>query len=370
MSWLGKHSLAGALLLLVVDLTANAQERPEEIALRAEVDLRGQAESEERDLASRISETGAIDAAPDKDEVSISAGKDKSVAKISLSRDSSLGRLTAALSTPINQKDDATQFFTLDGPAEDVKLDSEWKWKSFGLRRLPEVDFPELSARRLLLCESFGVPQGTACTDTELEKTMTAAGRSSSEIAQALDDFFTVKIVGTNRTVPLLRAIPYRDFLLGGSVGRTERKFFDPSGAQVEDDRLSYSLNAAYRRIFESSRLTVSLATQRKFKEADKARQCAVVDGSTLERCKDLPLGEAAVVDSVPLTIEYRLWRKRFAVSPKLAYDFEQEVAAASLPIYLITNSEGRLNGGIRVDWEEHKDPVAFVFVSSVLGLD
>jgi len=370
MSRLAKHSLAGALLLLAANLSVNAQERPEEVALRADVDQRGQSESEERDLASRASETGAVDAAPDKDEVSISAGKDKSVAKISLSRDSSLGRLTAALSTPINQRDDATQFFTLDGPAEDVKLDLEWKRKSFGLRRLPKVDFPELTERRLELCDRFAVPQGTACTDTELENAMTAAGRPSSEIAQALDDFFTVKIVGTNKPVPLLRVIPYRDFLVGGSVGRTERTFFDLPDSQREDDRLSYSLSASYRRIFESSRVTVSLATQRKFKEAEKARKCAVVDSSTLERCKDLPLGEAAVVDSVPFTVEYRLWRKSFAVSPKLAYDFEQQVAAASLPLYLITDSAGKLTGGIRVDWEEHKDPVAFVFVSSPLGLD
>lgn len=28
----------------------------------------------------------------------------------------------------------------------------------------------------------------------------------------------------TNRTVPLLRAIPYRDFLLGGSVGRKKAR--------------------------------------------------------------------------------------------------------------------------------------------------
>jgi len=114
--------------------------------------------------------------------------------------------------------------------------------------------------------------------------------------------------------------------------------------------------------------MTLSLTTQRKFKEADQARSCKAVAGSTLERCKDLPLGEAAMVDSAPLTFEYRRWGALFAVSPKLIYDFRRHVAAASLPIYLFPDSTGKLTGGIRVDWEQHKRPVASVFVSS--GLD
>ena len=76
------------------------------------------------------------------------------------------------------------------------------------------------------------------------------------------------------------------------------------------------------------------------------------------------------MVDSVPLAFEYRTLRRLFAISPKLVYDFKRRVAAASLPIYLLPDSTGRLTGGFRVDWEEHKHPVAFVFVSSPLGLD
>lgn len=359
MNRIARHAATGAALFAVVSLSASAQSQ-QETALRAAL-------SEVLDSFSRTSETGAVDAAPQKDEVSVSAGKDKSVAKISVSRNLSPGRLSAALSTPINQKDDATQFFTLDGPAEDVKLDLEWKTKAFGLGRLPDVDFPDLAARQLQVCNRLNV---SPCSDEDLEKALQEAGRRLTGITNELEDFFTARIVSTGETASLLRLIPYRELLLGGSVGRTERKFFDLPGTEKEDDRLSYSLSAAYRRVFVSSRFTVSLTTQRKFKEAEKARNCTVVDGSTLERCKDLPLGEAAILDSVPFSIEYRRWWNRWAVSPKLAYDFEREVAAASMPIYLVADTEGRLTGGIRVDWEEHKDPVAFVFVSSPLGLD
>ncbi len=95
----------------------------------------------------------------------------------------------------------------------------------------------------------------------------------------------------------------------------------------------------------ESSRVTLGLTAQRKFEEAEKARKCTLVADSTLERCKDLPLGEAAMVDSVPLAFEYRTLRRLFAISPKLVYDFKRRVAAASLPIYLLPDSTGRLTG-------------------------
>jgi hypothetical protein len=370
MSRLARHTLAGGILLAMNSLSAIAQESPQEAALRAEIQPRAQQESTRRDEASKISETGAVDAVPQKSEVSISAEKDKSTAKISVHGNFSPGQLAAALSTPINQKDDATQFFTLDGPTEDVRLDLEWKRKSFGLGRLPQVDFLELTARRLQLCEKFKVPQDKPCSDVALEDAMKAVGKSSSDIAQVLNDFFSVKILGTNKTVSLLHAIPYRDFFLGGSVGRTERKFFTLSGTEKEDNRLSYSLSAAYRRVFESSWITARLTAQRKLKEKDKVRKCTVVPGSALESCKDLPLGEAALVDSVPLAFEYRFWRGHFAASPKLVYDFKRNVAAASLPIYFLPDSNGKLTGGIRLDWEEHKKPVAFVFVASPLGLD
>jgi hypothetical protein len=317
---------------------------------------------------SRNSENGAVETAPQKSDVSIVAGKDKSVAKITLTKEHAGGRLIGTLSTPINTKDDATQFFTLDGPAEDVQLGVGWKKQSYNLDLLSKLDLPEQAERRDSICNQFNV---SPCTSTDLENAMKKTRASTTEIASTLRRFNAVRLVGTSQELSLFRAIPFHYLSIDGSVGRTERKFFGLPGAEKKDDRLAYSLGLAYGRIFESSRVSLGLTAQRKFKEAEKARKCTVVAGSTLERCKDLPLGEAAMVDSVPLVFEYRrILRGDFAISPKLVYDLKRHVAAASLPIYLFSNDAGRLTGGFRLDWEEHKKPVASVFVSSPLGLD
>jgi len=278
------------------------------------------------------------------------------------------GRLIGTLSTPVNMKEDTTQFFTLDGPVEDVQFGLGWKRQWYDTTQIvgPNVDLPERVDRQDAICKQHHV---SPCNgDTDLENAMKAAGASRTDIARALREFNTVKLVGADQGKSLFRLISFHYLSFDGSLGRTERKFFDLPGTEKEDDRLSYSLGASYGRIFETSRVTLGLTAQRKFKEADKARKCTVVTGSSLERCKDLPLGKAAMVNSIPLAFEYRAFGPSFAVSPKLVYDFKRHVAAASLPIYLFPDSTGKLTGGFRIDWEEHKRPVASVFVSS--GLD
>src|SRR3954467_13364986 len=110
---------------------------------------------------SQRSENGAVDAAPQRNDVSVVAGKDKSLAKISLTTGFAGGRLIGTLSTPVNTKDDTTQFFTLDGPAEDVQVGIGWKRQWYDSKRiealLPELDLPERTERQDLICKQFNV---------------------------------------------------------------------------------------------------------------------------------------------------------------------------------------------------------------------
>ena len=162
----------------------------------------------ESGATSRRSENGAVEAAPQRNDVSVVAGKDKSLAKITLTQELASGRLIGTLATPINMKDDATQFFTLDGPAEDVQLGIAWKKQSYNTLLFSQVDLPEQKERRDAICDKFKVP---TCSDTELENAMKKVGSSSAEIARTLKNFNAVKLAGTNRALPLFRAIPFRD---------------------------------------------------------------------------------------------------------------------------------------------------------------
>jgi hypothetical protein len=364
MSSLMKFAVAGALILSLANSPSAAQ-------ASSPTDPAGLQPSLKRaDETSRQSENGAVEEAPQTSDVTIVAGKDKSTAKISASRELAQGKLVGTLSTPINKNDDATHFFSLEGPAEDVQLGIAWKRQSYDLDLLANIDLIDLNKRRSEICTRAKVPAGKPCDDTELESAMKGQGKSSAEIANELEEFFTVKRTNSKTALPLFRAIPFYYLSVEGSVGRTERQYFALEGTEKDESRPSYSLGLTYGRVFQASRATLSLTAQRNYEEGKKARNCSTVDGSTLQRCKELPLGEAEEIDSVPFSIEYRLWRGRWAVSPKLGYDLKREVATGSLPIYIFADSEGRLTGGIRVDWEDGKDAVASVFVSSPLGLE
>ena len=69
----------------------------------------------------------------------------------------------------------------------------------------------------------------------------------------------------------------------------------------------------------------------------------------------DLPLGAGA---ALPIGVEL-----------KVAYDAEDKVFGVSAPLYLLSNADGALRGGVRVDWQEDKDVKLGVFVSSAFSI-
>jgi hypothetical protein len=69
----------------------------------------------------------------------------------------------------------------------------------------------------------------------------------------------------------------------------------------------------------------------------------------------DLPLGAGA---ALPIGVEI-----------KVAYDAEDKVFGVSAPLYLLSNADSALRGGVRVDWQEDKDVKLGVFVSSAFSL-
>lgn len=354
-----------ALLLYLVPLAAVAQESK----VPDEVKAQGREELQRAETASNRSENGGTDAAPMQNDVTIVAGKDSSSAKITYGLSLFGGRLIGTAATPVNKKEDATQFFSLEGPPEDLQLGLAWKRLSFGEALLDQIDLDELQKRRDRLCQEHSA---RPCDDTTLEAALKKEEKSQAEIDRTIKDFLAVKVKGQTGPVPIVRAIPIRYLSFASSLGRTERKFFDLAGTEKKDDRLSYSLSATFGRVFESSRWTATLASQRKYEEGKKARLCNPVAGSTnLEQCKEQPLKEAAKIDAAPLTLEYRAWfNNTRAISPKLVYDFQRKVFSGSLPIYLVADSDKKMNGGIRLDWEEGKTFSASIFVGSPLGLD
>jgi len=57
------------------------------------------------------------------------------------------------------------------------------------------------------------------------------------------------------------------------------------------------------------------------------------------------------------------------AATVKLSYDFDDKETEVDIPIYLLTDSEKNLNGGIRLGWSESDDIKFGVFVGSTFSL-
>ena len=318
------------------------------------------------------SENGGVDAAVMRDEATIVASKDKAVAKITYGKGLGKGRLIGTVTAPVNKSADATSFLTLDGPADDVEAGLAWKarwWNKKKLTARPE-DLVQLHHHRDGLCRAHGVPAAKPCTDDELRQAI--AGQSQAEQERILEEFDTLPNLSGGERPRLLRDVPLKSLAIGATVGRTERKYFTLDADEEKEDRLTYSFSAGGGRIYSRWLWRAQLAAKRKFKEADKGQSCSSIeDSEDLEKCKTLPVGRASAIDSVPLSFEIRTFvGNNWALSPKIAYDFENEIFAGSLPWYFIPGADGRLSGGIRLDWEEGKEAVLSVFVSSPFGID
>ena len=342
------------------------------LAHTASADLPESLVKETRTAASQ-SENTSNEIAPASPSVSVLAGKDGGRAQLSIAfpankKKPDSGTISIAATTPVSKSDDVTEFFTLEGAAEDIELALAWNRTWFDTKALDSLQF-SLAPSALKVCADFNI--GT-CSDIEIDKEMKDPLRTPAEraaLAAALDDAFKVNRNG--KEVSLTRAIPIWYFRITAKGGRTERKYFDLAGTENKDDRASHLLQVQFGRVFGRSRITAGLSYQRKFKEQKTAERCTAVENSgTLERCTQLPLGEASTIDSFPLSVEYRFWRKRWAASPQLVYDLDREIFAASLPIYLARTVKGVFEGGIRLDWEEGEDLSASIFVGVPLTLN
>ncbi|MCB1035473.1 MAG: hypothetical protein KDD47_16745 [Acidobacteria bacterium] len=312
--------------------------------------------------AVNTSDVAGVSDAPGTDQVAIIASKDKSAAMIAVKKRCGSNLVVGTVTTPIDKGDDSTEFLTFSGPPDDFELGLSWKWRGWNKDKLDisSFDFDTLHTERERICNRNGVPEGKPCTRPELEAVL--AGKSATVRNRELRSFDSF----------VLKKVALKDLAFTATAGRTERKYFSLAGEEESDDDLTYSFALSGGRIYANWLWRVEAAAKRKFKEQDKGQLCAPVEGSeSLESCKTLPVGKALPIDVFPLSFELRkLMGNGWAISPKISYDFKNEVFAGSLPVYFLANEDRLLSGGIRLDWEEGKEAVVSVFVSSPFGID
>jgi hypothetical protein len=351
------------LVIFVLTASARAQAPDDSTADRlARLEARAREETDASVEQSRAAENGAVEVTPTTSGVSLVAARDASSAKLSLSPRDGSKRWAASITTPIRKGDPTTEFVTQVGLAQDVEVAVAWKGRAYSLRRLQEVDFPATDRRQDLLCGRHGLD--APCDATALE----AEGADRAAVSD-FENFVTRQ----GGLLSVARGLPVHQWEFGVIAGRTKRSYFSDAAEELDEDRLATSIGGAYGRLVGSTLWKVDARWQRKYEPQTTASRCEPIEGTTLERCKDLPLGRAMEKDLFPLSLELRHWSfygaRRWAVSPRLVYEVEQEVWGASLPLYVVPNADGNLTGGVAVDWEESKDTVFSVFVSAPLSM-
>lgn len=92
--------------------------------------------------------------------------------------------------------------------------------------------------------------------------------------------------------------------------------------------------------------------------------------------CRSASLGAPDKIGSNILTLEWRkyVFAPYVALNPKVNVDLQSDVVGLEMPVYFLMNSEGLLNGGIRVGWRsDTREVTAVAFVGSAFnfpGLD
>jgi len=108
---------------------------------------------------------------------------------------------------------------------------------------------------------------------------------------------------------------------------------------------------------------------QHGFKEADSGTVCPPSSTGGNLTCKTGALGEPTQEDAKLLYVEFRRRIMGKALSLKVTNDFEKDILGVDLPVYLMSNKEGSLTGGIRTGWTEDEKWQFGLFVGSAFSL-
>jgi len=166
---------------------------------------------------------------------------------------------------------------------------------------------------------------------------------------------------------------------LGGSasIGYKEFEFKDlAADKDVSEDKVPWSLEVFAGR-YSADRETLFRAGYtyvEDYKASDKITLCQASEQDAMgaQVCENLTTSGP---EDDQKDVGFIEMRKKLngsivqAATVKLSYDFDDKETEVDIPIYLLTDGEKNLNGGIRLGWSESDDIKFGVFVGSTFSL-
>lgn len=370
-----KSFFIGLLALCIVE------EASSQVPTAAEVQQRAEAAAQD------TSQVAIVDTLPAfLDGIAIEAGQANNKASINVKREIGNKAFIANLSTPVN-KEDVTSFASLEGLASDLSF--SLSWSGFYM----PFDAKKAQADVNAVCNKYGLPndqcdQQSLMKAVALQMGLAVADIPVSQIETKLREQILPQQSANDqkefekRVEQALVELDVAQFqnrwakywALNGEIGRKPTTYFQANGVKKDETNLPYALSASFGWIGRSSRLSLRGRYEMRFKDGKKARQCQPFSGTDgnagLEACEELPFGAPSESEAFVVNTELRWFFTKWALSPIVSYDLEEEVLGLQLPVYLIRDSNGDLTGGFRLGWrDDTNDFVASVFVSKPLSL-
>ncbi len=293
---------------------------------------------------------------------------DAQSAKISLSRSYSKGNegnksrfsiWSFEASTPIDEDEGLGSLINFDGLSNVNSLSLKWSnARVSGLRKLTR----ESALRGVQICEELGLSVDPINGDCDADTVATAASEADKpQLLSMYDALFW----DTNAS----------RLLYGGELKIGDKSFsvvnpdtFD--AVNVSENPWSVELFASWAPLNGTFLFSTGLSYERTYKPEDEETRCQ--DSTEMDDlvCETGSFGPPKKNINELIFIEAR--RKFFgtAASLKITHDFEDDVTRLDLPIYLLSNSDNKLTGGIRFGWDDDEEDVSVgLFVGSAFDL-
>lgn len=165
---------------------------------------------------------------------------------------------------------------------------------------------------------------------------------------------------------------------LDGSIGRSAFKTLDRVGfAVVNSDRNSWEIGAYYGMIGPDADWSIRARAVygKAWKSPDEIQICRAITGTTNQECIKGPDGKPLGAKTGLVSFEARkllttVGAQRIGIAPQLTYRFEDKGFGVEVPVYLSTDKEGKLSGGLKFAYDSKSDDYGIgIFVGAPFSI-
>lgn len=287
--------------------------------------------------------------------------------------------ISLTVAAPLDDGGVSARAATLDGLSRGTTIDASWSRTR--VSRPPRSEWVARGLRNDALCKAIiGRVVERAGQEARAANIDSDGARRAAEIRvnaryddNGCDDGFVAEfepesVPTFDRTLwgeqPMIQV-----YGLSLKTGRVVYDYIDPATiSQMSVERTGWSAKAFYavRPLEQSWLVTMSVEHQDGYKAQDDATLCPIGGGACLTGPNGAPTSRTQDLVSVELRRSFG----EFSAALALTYDSTEDVYAVELPVYMIRNSDGDFNGGVKLNWRSDQDDViASVFVGRTFSL-